>query len=54
MARIRNTRGHQTCRSNGPLSYNFPEWKDWIETTPGRRLKIFAENLLQNYLNYFP
>ncbi len=40
--------------TNGPLSYNFPEWKDWIETTPGRRLKIFVENLLQNYLKYFP
>jgi len=40
--------------TNGPLSYNFPEWLDWNETTSGRRLKIFVENLLQNYLSYFP
>jgi len=40
--------------ANGPLSYNFPEWLDWNETTSGRRLKIFVENLLQNYLSYFP
>ncbi len=40
--------------TSGPLSYSFPEWKDWIETTPGRRLKMFVENLLQNYLKFFP
>ncbi len=40
--------------TNGPLSYNFPEWLDWNEATSGRRLKIFVENLLQNYLSYFP
>lgn len=40
--------------ANGPLSYTFPEWQDWNETTSGRRLKIFVENLLQNYLSYFP
>jgi len=40
--------------TTGPLSYDFPEWQDWIETTPGRRLRFFVETLLQDYLLYFP
>jgi len=40
--------------TNGPLSYNFPEWLDWNEATSGRRLRFFVETLLQDYLSYFP
>ncbi len=40
--------------SSGPLSYDFPEWQDWIETTPGRRLRFFVKTLLQDYASYFP
>lgn len=39
---------------HGPLSYDFPEWRDWTTTTAGRRLKIFVKNLLEDYLVYFP
>jgi hypothetical protein len=38
----------------GPLTHRFSEWQDWNETTAGRRLKYFVENLLKNYLVYFP
>lgn len=44
-------RNHPT---NSPLTYPFPEWRDWCETTAGRRLNLFVENLLENYLAYFP
>jgi len=37
-----------------PLSYPFPEWPDWTTTTAGRRLRVFVENLLRDYLVYFP
>jgi hypothetical protein len=40
--------------TSSPLRYSFPEWQDWNETTSGRRLKMFVENLLQNYTSYFP
>ncbi len=40
--------------SISPLSFKYPEWQDWSETTPGRRLKGFVENLLTHYLVYFP
>ena len=40
--------------TNGPLSHSFPEWQDWTTTTAGRRLRIFVETLLEDYLVYFP
>jgi hypothetical protein len=40
--------------TSGPLSYTFPEWQDWTTTTAGRRLRIFVESLLRDYLVYFP
>jgi hypothetical protein len=36
-----------------PISYNFSEWRLWSETTPGRRLRQFVENLLDYYPVYF-
>ena len=38
----------------GPLAYSFPEWRDWNQTTAGRRLHEFVRNLLENYSTYFP
>ena len=43
-----------TNPTTGPLTYDFPEWRDWRRTTPGNRLKYFVENLLRNYDVYFP
>jgi hypothetical protein len=43
-----------TMPTIGPLTFIFPEWRDWIMSTPGRRLKYFVKNLLDNYLVYFP
>ena len=40
--------------ANSPLTYPFPEWQDWRTTTAGRRLRIFVETLLRDYLVYFP
>lgn len=40
--------------TTGPLIHQFAEWQDWNDTTAGRRLKYFVENLLQNYLTVFP
>ncbi len=40
--------------TSGPLSYDFPEWRDWIETTSGRRLRTFVETLLKDFESYFP
>ena len=41
-------------RSNSHLTYTFPEWHDWNVTTAGRRLNLFVENLLHDYLAFFP
>jgi hypothetical protein len=38
----------------GPLSYTFPEWLDWNETTAGRRLKYFVKNTMKDYETLFP
>jgi hypothetical protein len=38
----------------GPLNHDFAEWQDWNDTTAGRRLKFFIENLLKNYSALFP
>ncbi len=43
-----------TMPAQGPLTYPFPEWRDWNKSAAGRHLKFFVENLLQNYLVYFP
>jgi hypothetical protein len=40
--------------TQGPVSYSFPEWQAWTTTAAGRRLKIFVETLLKDYLVYFP
>jgi hypothetical protein len=40
--------------TNSPLTHTFLEWTDWNETTGGRRLRYFVENMLNNYLVYFP
>ena len=40
--------------SNSPLAYSFPEWRDWSVSTAGRRLNLFVENLVHDYLAYFP
>jgi len=40
--------------TRGPLSYTFNEWRDWTTTLAGRRLRIFVETLLRDYLVYFP
>jgi hypothetical protein len=38
----------------GPLTHAFPEWRDWSETTPGRRLRGFVERMLDSYSVYSP
>jgi hypothetical protein len=43
-----------TMPTTGPLTHDFAEWQDWNDTAAGRRLKFFVDNLLQNYLTYFP
>jgi hypothetical protein len=37
-----------------PLTHRFTELRDWSTTTSGLRLKIFVENILQDYEVYFP
>lgn len=44
-------RNHPT---SSPLTHPFREWHDWSTTTAGRRLNLFVENLLRDYLVYFP
>jgi len=40
--------------ATSPLTYDFPEWQDWNDSVPGRRLRSFVENLLRDYLAFFP
>jgi len=40
--------------TSSPLTHPFPEWFDWTVTTAGRRLNLFVEMLLRDYLVYFP
>ncbi len=40
--------------TTSPLVHPFAEWQDWTDSVAGRRLRIFVENLLQNYPTLFP
>lgn len=40
--------------TTSPLVFPDPEWRDSNETTAGRRLGYFVQNLLSQYLHYFP
>lgn len=40
--------------TTSPLVFPYLEWRDSNETTAGRRLGYFVQNLLSQYLHYFP
>ena len=40
--------------AESPIAYTFPEWQLWSESTTGRRLRRFVENLLGDYQSYLP
>jgi hypothetical protein len=37
-----------------PLTHVFPEWQEWNDSVAGRRLRYFVENLLRDYVAFFP